>query len=150
MPRKLALWFVLLIVGFLTGFILQYCQTAAGTAGTVCLDKTIGLLSGQRRIVAASRHSDRDVSGGCAKTTEKQGRTRKSSSIKLSEFRVARRIPHFATCFVTHWQPAIRSQRIWQRETQLHFQKYSHSCPRSSRPRSIKAREPMGTFSICR
>jgi hypothetical protein len=73
MPRKLALWFVLLIVGFLTGFILQYCQTAAGTAGTVCLDKTIGLLSGQRRIVAASRHSDRDVSGGCAKNYGKAG-----------------------------------------------------------------------------
>jgi len=26
MPRKLALWFVLLIVGFLTGFILQYAR----------------------------------------------------------------------------------------------------------------------------
>ena len=26
MPRKLALWFVLLIVGFLTGFILQYTR----------------------------------------------------------------------------------------------------------------------------
>src|SRR5450631_4089111 len=70
MPRKLALWFVLLIVGFLTGFILQYARLA-GTAGTVCLDKTIGLLSGQRTIVAASRHSDSDVSGSRAKELRK-------------------------------------------------------------------------------
>jgi hypothetical protein len=43
------------------------CQTATGTAGIVCIDKTIGLLSGQRTIVAASRHSDSNVPGGRAK-----------------------------------------------------------------------------------
>jgi len=87
MPRKLALWFVLLI-GWI--FLLDSScniQTAAGTAGTVCLNKTIGILSGQRTILAASRHSDSDVSGGRAKgTTERPESTRKSSSIKLSEF----------------------------------------------------------------
>jgi hypothetical protein len=57
--------------------------------------------------------------------------------IKLSRLRVARRIPHSATCFVTPWQPAIRSRRTWRREMPLHFRKYSHSCLNSSRLRSI-------------
>src|ERR1019366_3793914 len=39
----------------------------AATAGAVCLDKTIRILSVQPTIVAASRHSHDDVSGGGAK-----------------------------------------------------------------------------------
>jgi hypothetical protein len=42
-------------------------QTAADTAGAVCLNKTARRLSVQRTIVAASRHSHDDVSGGHAK-----------------------------------------------------------------------------------
>ena len=42
-------------------------QTAAGTAGAVCLDKAIRILSVQPTIVAAPRHSHDDVSGGGAK-----------------------------------------------------------------------------------
>src|SRR5256886_15860484 len=43
------------------------CPSAAGTAGTVCLDKTIRILSVQRTIVTASRYSHNDVSGRRAK-----------------------------------------------------------------------------------
>jgi hypothetical protein len=39
------------------------CQTAASTAGTFRFDKTIGILSVQRTIVAASGHSYDHVSG---------------------------------------------------------------------------------------
>jgi hypothetical protein len=42
-------------------------QTAAGTAGTVGIDKTIGILQIQPTIGTASRHNHDDVSGSGAK-----------------------------------------------------------------------------------
>jgi hypothetical protein len=65
------------------------------------------------------------------------GEGRKAMLFPKKQTIFAQGIPHFATCFATLWQPAIRSRQIWQRETPLHFQKYRHSYPRSSRPRSI-------------
>jgi hypothetical protein len=62
MRHKFVLWFLLVFVGFLVGF-----QTAAGTAGTVCIDKTIRIVSVQPTVVAASRHSHNHVSEGSAK-----------------------------------------------------------------------------------
>ena len=137
MPRKLAFWFVLLIVGFLAGFILQYARLQQAQQELSASTKQLGFCQASEELSQLRDTATVMFLEAVQRTTEKQGRTRKSSSIKLSEFRAARGIPHFAICFVTHWQPAIRSQRIWQRETPLHFQKYSHSYPRSSRPRSI-------------
>jgi hypothetical protein len=51
--HKLVLWFVLLIAGFLVGFIPQYAKTAAVAEGTIGLDKAVGILSEQRTILAA-------------------------------------------------------------------------------------------------
>jgi len=65
--RKPVLWFLLLLIGFLNWGYTAVFQTAAGTAGAVCLDKTARKLSVQRTLVAASRHSHDDVSGGHAK-----------------------------------------------------------------------------------
>jgi hypothetical protein len=93
MRRKLVLWFVLLIAGFLAGLILQ-CESAAGTAGTFCLDKTIRSLSVWRTIVAASRHRYDDVSGGRAKELRKGRRVLervfRSSSTNCEQHRGSR------------------------------------------------------------
>ena len=48
-------------------------QTAAGTGGTVGLDKTIGILQVQPTIGTASRHNHDDVSGSGAEKL-RQGR----------------------------------------------------------------------------
>ena len=137
MPRKLALWFVLLIVGFLTGFILQYARLQQAHQELSASTKQLGSCQASQQLSQLRDIATVMFLEAVQKNYGKAGEYSKEFSIKLSEFRAARRIPHFATCFVTHWRPAIRSQRIWQRETLLHFQKCSHSYPRSSRPRSI-------------
>jgi hypothetical protein len=48
-------------------------QIAATAAGTVCFDKKNKILSFERAIIAASRHSHHDVSGDYAKEL-RQGR----------------------------------------------------------------------------
>ena len=45
--------------------------------------------------------------------------------IKLSKLQAARKTPHSTTCFVTPWQPTIRSRRPWQGEMSVPFRKYS-------------------------
>ena len=63
MRSKLVLWFLLLLAGFLIGFILQYSRLQR-VQEKLCLDKTIGVLSVPPATIAASRHSHDDVSGG--------------------------------------------------------------------------------------
>ena len=52
MPRKIAFWFVLLIVGFLTGFILQYSRLQQArqqlSASTNQLDSRRGIQIGSQ------------------------------------------------------------------------------------------------------
>jgi hypothetical protein len=67
MRHKLVLWFLPLLIGFLIGFILQYSRLQRVQQELSALDKTIRILSVQPTIVAASRHSHDDVSGGGAK-----------------------------------------------------------------------------------
>ena len=149
MERKLVLWFVLLSVGFLAGFILQYARLQQAQQELSASTKQLGSCQAGEQLSQLRDTATAMFLEAVQRTTERPGRTRKSSSIKLSEFRAARETPHFATCFATLWQPAIRSQRIWQRETPLHFQKYRHSYPRSSRPRSINFGYTIALFKGC-
>ena len=66
MRQKLVLWFLLVLTGFLIWVHPAVFQTAAGTAGSIGIDKTIGILPVQPTIGTASRHNHDDVSGSGA------------------------------------------------------------------------------------
>jgi hypothetical protein len=106
MQRKLVLWFVLLIVGFLAGFILQYDRLQQAQQELSASTKQLGSCQAGEQLSQLRDKATVMFLEAVQKNYGKPGRTRKSSSIKLSEFRAAREIPHFATCFVTHWQSA--------------------------------------------
>src|ERR1022692_4300229 len=106
MPRKLALWLVLLIVGFLTGFILQYARLQQAQQELSASTKQLGscqaseqlsqlrdtatvmfLEAVQKNYGKAGKNSfEYSPAFPCKRTTERPGSTRKSSSTKLSEF----------------------------------------------------------------
>jgi hypothetical protein len=134
MPRKLALWLVLLIVGFLTGFILQYARLQQAQQKLSASTKQLGSCQASEQLSQLRDTATVMFREAVQKNYGKAGEYSKEFFDQAQRIQSSTGIPHFATCFVTHWQPAIKSQGIWQRETPPHFQKYSHSYPRSSSP----------------
>jgi hypothetical protein len=138
MRNKLVLWFLLLLAGFVIGFILQYSRLQRVHQELSTSTKQLGSCQSSERLSQL-----RDTATMMylevvqKKTTGRPGSIRGRFLIKLSKLRVARRTPHSATCFVTPWQRAIRSPRTWRRGMPLPFRKYSWSYLNSNRPRSI-------------
>ena len=67
MRQKVVVWFLLLLAGFLAGFILQYSRLNHVQQELSASTTTIRSLSVQPTIGTASRHRHDDVSGGGAK-----------------------------------------------------------------------------------
>ena len=71
MRPKLVLWSLLLLAGFLIGFILQYSRLRRVQQELSASTKQLGSCQSSQQLVAASRHSHDDVSGGGAKKLRK-------------------------------------------------------------------------------
>lgn len=125
MRHKLVLWSVLLIAGFLAGFILQYSRVNRLQQNLSVSTKQLeschsGEQMAQLRDTATMMYLE---------TTQKNygraGEYSKKFLTKLSESRVALTIRHSVTCFVTSWAHAIRSRPTWQREMLPRSRRYS-------------------------
>jgi len=111
MPRRLALWFVLLIVGFLTGFILQSARLRQAQQDLSASTKQLGSCQSSEQLSQLRDTATMMYLETVQKNYGKGGSTRKSFSIRLKELWAARRTLPSATYFVRRWQPATRSRR---------------------------------------
>ena len=110
MRRKLILWFVLLIVGFIIGFILQYSrlrnlQQELSVSEKRLINCQFSEQLSQLRDTATMMYLE-----AAQKNYGLAGEYARSFSIKRSELSVAQKISHLAIYSVTAWQPAIRSR----------------------------------------
>ena len=137
MRHKLVLWLLLLLAGFLIGFILQYSRLRQMQQELSVSTKLLGSCQSSQKLSQLRDTATMMYLEVVKKTMGKPGSTRKSFLIRLSKLRVARTTPASGTCFATRWRPAIRSRRTWRRGMPRQFQKYSYSCLNSSRQRSI-------------
>jgi hypothetical protein len=136
MPRKLALWFVLLIVGFLTGFILQYARLQQAQQELSASTKQLGSCQASEQLSQLRDIATVMFLEAVQKNYGKAGEYSKEFFDQAQRIQSSTEDPALRNLLRDTLEPAIRSQRIWQRETPPHFQKCSHSYPRSSRPRS--------------
>ncbi len=128
MRRKLVLWFVLLIAGFLTGLILKHARLLRVQQELSAATKQLGSCQSseqlsQLRDTATMMYLEAvqknyGQAGGYAKQFFDQAQRIVSSTEDPALRNLLRDTP---------WQPGIRSLRIWRRETPPHLQKYSQS-----------------------
>jgi hypothetical protein len=146
MQRKLVLWFVLLIVGFLAGFILQYARLRHAQQELSASTKQLGSCQAGERLSQLRDTATAMFLEAVQKNYGKAGQDSKEFFDQAQRIQSSTGDSALRNLLRDTLHPAIRSRQIWQRETPQHFQKYRHSYPRSSRPRSIKHETDVGTL----
>ena len=125
MRSKLVLWFLLLLTGFLVGFILQFSRLHRVQQELSASTKQLGSCQSSQQLAQLRDTATRMYLEVVQKTTGRRRSIPKRCLIKLSKLLVAPGTPHFAICSMTPWQPVIRSRRTWRRQMPLHFRKHS-------------------------
>ena len=110
MRHKLVLWFVLLIAGFLVGFILQYARLQRLQEELSASSKRLVSCQSSEQLTQLRDTATMMYLEAAQKNYGLPASTRRSFSIKRSELSVAQKISHLAIYSVTAWQPAIRSR----------------------------------------
>jgi len=137
MRRKLVIWSLLLIGGFVAGFILQYARLQHIEVELSAASKQLASCQSSEQLSQLRDTATRMYLEAAQKNYGLAGEYAKEFLIKRSELSTAPMIAQCATYFVIPWTPAIRSRAISRREMPPQYQKYARLSP-TSRIRSVE------------
>jgi hypothetical protein len=115
MRRKLALWFVLLIAGFLTGLILQYARLQRVQQELSASTKQLGSCQSSEQLSQLRDTATMMYLEAVQKNYGKAGEYSKEFFDQARRIVSSAEDPALRNLLRDKLQPAIRSQRIWRR-----------------------------------